>query len=130
MTGTGQVRIETPKTAAGRRVVTIDPGTVDALARLKDTQERTAARLGSWTSPYVATTQDGQPIYPKRLTDRFRATARAAGVPVIRLHYGRHSNVTPSVEGACPSRSCQHVSGTHARRREQTFFPPVPAGRR
>lgn len=102
VTGTGQVRIETPKTAAGRRAVTIDPGTVDALARLKDTQERTAARLGGWTSPYVATTQDGQPIYPKRLTDRFRATARAAGVPVIRLHDGRHSNVTLGIEGGVP----------------------------
>ena len=102
VTGTGQVRVETPKTAAGRRVVTIDPHTVDALARLKDTQERAAAVLGGWSSPYVATSQDGQPIYPKRLTDRFRATARAAVVPVIRLHDGRHSNVTLAIESGVP----------------------------
>ena len=102
VTGTGQVRVETPKTTAGRRVVTIDPGTVDALARLKDDQERAAAALGGWPSPYIATSQDGQPIYPKRLTDRFRATARAAGVPVIRLHDGRHSNVTLGIEGGVP----------------------------
>jgi integrase len=102
VTGTGQVRVETPKTAAGRRVVTIDPGTVDALARLKDDQERAAAALGGWTSLYVATTQDGQPIYPKRLTDRFQAAAKAAGVPVIRLHDGRHSNVTLAIESGVP----------------------------
>jgi len=102
VTGTGQVRVETPKTAAGRRVVTIDPGTVNALAKLKDSQEHAATILGGWTSPYVATTADGQPIYPKRLTDRFRATARAAGVPVIRLHDGRHSNVTLGIETGIP----------------------------
>lgn len=102
VTGTGQVRVETPKTAAGRRVVTIDPGTVNALAQLKDEQEHAAAALGGWVSPYVATTLDGQPIYPKRLTDRFRVTARAAGVPVIRLHDGRHSNVTLGIETGVP----------------------------
>jgi len=102
VTGTGQVRIETPKSAKGRRTFSIDPNTVDALARLKDTQERAAAALGGWASPYVATSQDGQPIYPKRLTDRFQETARAAGVPVIRLHDGRHSNITLGIEGGVP----------------------------
>jgi integrase len=102
VTGTGQVRVETPKTAAGRRVITIDPGTVDALARLKDAHDNAAAALGGWTSPYLATDLDGRPIYPKRLTDRFQATAQAAGVPVIRLHDGRHSNVTLGIEVGVP----------------------------
>lgn len=102
VTGTGQVRVETPKTTAGRRNVTIDPGTVDALAQLKDAHENAAAILGGWTSPYVATDLGGRPIYPKRLTDRFQATAKAAGVPVIRLHDGRHSNVTIGIEGGVP----------------------------
>ncbi len=72
---------------------------MDALAQLKDAHENAAAILGRWTSPYVATDLDGRPIYPKRLTDRFQATAKAAGVPVIRLHDGRHSNVTIGIEG-------------------------------
>lgn len=96
--GTGQVRVETPKTAAGRRRNKIDAETVTALAMLKDAQERAAQSLGGWTSPYVATDRDGRPIYPKRLTDRFQATARAAGVPVIRLHDGRHTSVTIGVD--------------------------------
>jgi integrase len=96
--GTGQVRVETPKTAAGRRRNKIDPETVTALAKLKDAQEHAAQSLGGWTSPYVATDLDGRAIYPKRLTDRFQATARAAGVPVIRLHDGRHTSVTMGVD--------------------------------
>lgn len=96
--GTGQVKVETPKTAAGRRRNKIDADTVTALAVLKDAQERAAALLGGWTSPYVATDLDGRPIYPKRLTDKFQATARAAGVPVIRLHDGRHTSVTMGVD--------------------------------
>ena len=115
--GTGQVKVETPKTAAGRRRNKIDPETVTALAILKDAQERAGESLGGWTSPYVATDLDGRAIYPKRLTDRFQATARAAGVPVIRLHDGRHTSVTMGVDAGA---SLTQMSGRVGHSRPST----------
>ena len=115
--GSGQVKVETPKTAAGRRTISIDPETVNALARLKDQQECAAQRLGGWTSPYVATDLDGTPIYPKRLTGRFQDTARAAGVAVIRLHDARHSAVVLAVDAGA---SLTAVSGRVGHSRPST----------
>jgi integrase len=36
----------------------------------------------------------GRPIRPEAYSDRFRAIAKQAGVPAIRLHDARHSSVT------------------------------------
>lgn len=98
----GSVYVDTPKTAAGRRWLTIDAGTVDALARLKDAQEHSADTFGVWTSPYVATDPDGQPIHPLAITRRFQAIARKAGLPVIRLHDGRHTALTLALDAGVP----------------------------
>lgn len=90
--------IDTPKTDAGKRYLTIDPYTLDALARLKDAHETAARHLGGWTSEYVATDLDGRPIHPRAITRRFQALARDAGLPQIRLHDGRHTALTIAVD--------------------------------
>ena len=88
----GKTYTGTPKTDAGRRTAKIDPGTVDALARLKDAQDAAKAVLGHWPSPYIATDVDGHPIRPARFTRMFHRATDAAGLRRIRLHDLRHSS--------------------------------------
>lgn len=90
--------VDTPKTKRGRRTISLDADTVDALARLKDEQERAAELLAGWSSPFVATDLDGRPIQPLAITRRFQAAARRAGLPVPRLHDGRHTAATLALQ--------------------------------
>jgi integrase len=107
----GEVRVEqsrtmkgvdTPKTKRGRRKISVDRDTVDALARLKDAQEAAAERFGNWTSEFVATDLDGRPIQPLAFTRRFQAAAKRAGLPVPRLHDGRHTAATLALQAGIP----------------------------
>lgn len=108
------VFVSTPKTNAARRRITIDPGTVTALAVLKNAQEDAAERLGGWTSDLVATDLDGKAIRPNRLTARFHAIAREAGLREIRLHDARHTHATLMFDHGVPvhvvSRRLGHTS--------------------
>jgi integrase len=88
----GKTYTETPKTDAGRRTAKIDPGTVDALARLKDAHDAARAALGHWPSPFVATDAAGKPIRPAQFTKLFHRATDAAGLRRIRLHDLRHSS--------------------------------------
>lgn len=94
----GETYVETPKTDAGKRYLTIDPYTLDALARLKDAHEAAGAAFGNWLSEYVATDLDGRPVHPRAIARRFQAIARDAGLPKIRLHDGRHTALTIAVD--------------------------------
>jgi integrase len=83
-----------PKTASGRRAVPIDPATVAALRTFKAIQaaERLAAGPG-YANPgdLVAVDELGVPLRAEVFGDRFRRIARAANLPVIRLHDLRHT---------------------------------------
>ena len=92
------VVISSPKTTAGKRHLAIDAGTVTALANLKNEQEAAAQVLGHWGTDLVAATLDGHAIHPKALLRLFQKTAKAAGLPVIRLHDGRHTAATSALQ--------------------------------
>lgn len=89
-----QTITETPKTRKSRRTVSLDSGTVLALAHLKNTQEAAAQTLGGWAGDLVVTNLDGAPISPDALTRRFAQAVKAAGLPPMRLHDVRHSSAT------------------------------------
>lgn len=93
---------DTPKTRKGRRTISLDVDTVNALARMKDDQEAAAKTIGAWSSPYLATDLDGRPIWPQTFTRRFQAAARRAGLPVPRLHDGRHTAATLALQAGVP----------------------------
>jgi len=42
---------------------------------------------------------DGSPLFPKELTHQFQRLAREAGLPVFRLHDGRHIAATLGLAG-------------------------------
>lgn len=95
----GKVIISTPKTDSGQRGITLDSETLIELARLKNQQEE---RLGTSAVEYVATRPDGRPIHPLTFTRRFQETARKAGLPVMRLHDGRHTSANLALQHGVP----------------------------
>ncbi len=76
---------------------------MDALARWKDRQESAAVTFGAWSSPWVETDLDGRPIQPQAFTRRFQSAAKRAGLPVPRLHDGRHTAATLELQAGVPN---------------------------
>ena len=94
-----QVAVHEPKTAHGRRVVALDPQTVEVLkahaARQLDDQSATE----SWDDTgLVFTNKDGQALHPWLVSRCFRAALKEAMLPDIRLHDLRHTHATLALQ--------------------------------
>lgn len=99
----GRVRLDAshtttddPKTSASRRVVPVEalhPGSAALLRTLKARQaaDRLAAGRAYADSGYVLVDALGEPVAPGRFTAEFARLCREAGVPVVRLHWLRHT---------------------------------------
>ena len=89
----GEVIEGRPKTKAGERKIWLDAGTIALLKAHRRAQ--LAARLRASTAwqdnDLIFCREDGSPWPPDSVSRRFKALAAAAGVPVIKLHEGRHS---------------------------------------
>jgi integrase len=85
-----EVRVSTPKTKRGRRVVALDEVTVAALAR---------HRPEPWSASDPAFVDGwGQVVHPSWVSKRFKTLAAGAGLPVIRLHDLRHTHATLALQ--------------------------------
>jgi integrase len=96
----GGTAVETdPKSRAGRRTVTFDAETGDALGRLRNALEAAYEAAGSplTDDDYVASRLDGKPIHPVTFTHRFQRHAKQAGLKRVRLHDTRASHVQEAV---------------------------------
>jgi integrase len=92
-----QLEFSEPKTERGRRQVELDAATVDALREHRKWQlaERLAFGPGYEDDhDLVFREADGRPVHPATLSSAFRAEAKRAGLPQIRLHDLRHTHVT------------------------------------
>lgn len=98
----GKVITTTPKSRAGNRSFSIDSVTVVQLAELKNEHERQAERFGYWATDLVVVSPTGLPMQPKDLLQRFQKAARSAGVPVLKLHEGRHTSATFALQEGVP----------------------------
>lgn len=87
-----QVLFGTPKTAKGRRTVTLDAVTVAALREHRKRQNEERLQIGSgWTDlDLVFCRVDGTPLHPERFSRSFSDRVRQLGLPKIRLHDLRH----------------------------------------
>lgn len=88
-----------PKAENSRRMVPVEvlhPGTVALLKALKARQasERLAAGPAYREGDLVLVNALGEPVKPDRFTYEFRRLCREAGVPVVRLHWLRHTLAT------------------------------------
>ena len=81
-----------PKTRAGERRIWLDDRTITLLREHRKQQlaTRLAAALAWQDNDLIFCREDGTPWRPDSVSRRFKVLAKAAGLPVIKLHEGRH----------------------------------------
>jgi len=84
------------KTRNADQTISIDDATVDALRRWHKIQDSERTFFGDAYHPgdYVFTYQDGRPLHPDSIRQRFDRLAAAAGLSRITFHDSRHSYAT------------------------------------
>lgn len=99
-------RVGKPKTRSSLRAVSLTPGDVTALRehRRRQVAERLAAGETWRDEDWVFARPDGSPTPPWRVSNDFQRLARAAGLPVLRLHEGRHTAATLAWESGVEAR--------------------------
>lgn len=92
----GKVLISPPKTAKGRRMVTLPPSAVIVLREHKEKQRQDYMMAGKSMADedLIFTTLEGKPLLPNTVTHVWEKLVRRAGVKRIRLHDARHSHAT------------------------------------
>lgn len=108
-----EVKIGSPKTAAGRRTVALDPGTVGAVREHRQGQvaERLLMGAGFTDRGLVFCRPDGGPLHPERFSRTFVEQAARAGLPPIRLHDLRHSWATLALSAGVHPKVAQERLG-------------------
>jgi integrase len=89
----GKPAMAEPKTAKGRRSLTLAPQVLEAVRvhRVHQAAERLSWGADYTDSGLVVTTEDGRPMHPESLSSLFVRQAKRAGLSPIRLHDLRHS---------------------------------------
>lgn len=102
----GAIVFGTPKTDKGRRTMSIDPATVSVLRehRKRQLEERLQWGADYYYNGPVFAMENGEPINPETFSDAFARHAKAAGLPLIRLHDVRHSAATPALAAGIPAK--------------------------
>lgn len=102
----GKLETGPPKTAAGRRDIALDAGTLQVLARWRTRQLEERIRLGAgWRDEgWMFTMPDGRVVDPDLFTHRWvKAVKLTPEVPPIRLHDLRHTWATLAIEAGVPA---------------------------
>lgn len=89
-----------PKTAKGRRLISLDDRTVAELKRHRKAQlqERLAFGPGYSDADLVFAREDGSPVHPDLFSDYFEKHVKRLGLPRIRLHDLRHTHATLALQ--------------------------------
>lgn len=119
-----------PKSAAGRRTMALDLGTVAAMRawRKLQTAERLVMGAGWPADDWVFTWPDGGPLWPQSVTSWFKAHAAALGFPNIGVHGLRHSAATWMIgEGVSPKVVTQRLGHAHVSITLQLYAHVLPA---
>jgi integrase len=112
------LRFKDPKTRSSKRTVSMSPTLIDVLRKHRVRQGQNKWKFKEDYAPLnlVIAEEDGSPMIPQRLSDRFRTLITVAGVTKVRLHDLRHS-LTPHTrlgQGSIP-RSSANAWATVAR---------------
>ena len=92
----GQSIIQAPKTAKGRRLVSLTPSTSLLLRSLRERQEVDGLLQGYTVNPDSPVFRyfDGSPILPRGYSGAFKKIMRQAGLEGYRLHDARHAHAS------------------------------------
>jgi integrase len=108
------VMLGTPKTAKGRRTITLDGGTVSALREHRKRQAAERLLMGAgWTdNDLVFCHPDGTMLHPERFSRGFSEAVCRIGLPRIRLHDLRHGWATLALQAGIHPKVVQERLGT------------------
>jgi integrase len=95
-----KVVVSEPKTAKGRRVIALDPATVEVL---KSRAARQLDEQRQWSEAWIETglvftAESGQALDPESVSRYFRQAVKKAMLPQIRLHDLRHTHATLALQ--------------------------------
>lgn len=90
------------KTRNSRRLIDLDPTTVEVLAAWRTWQETEQQAVGIEATGWVFTDAAGNPVHPHSISQTFERIANRAGVPKIRLHDIRHTHGTLLIKAGVP----------------------------
>jgi integrase len=95
----GRIVESTPKTKAGKRVLHLDRDSLRLLREIRAEQERIDDEGGGRDDDdLIFCHSDGTPWRPDTVSRRWREAVKAAGLPPLRLHDGRHTAATLAME--------------------------------
>ncbi|MDX1658490.1 MAG: site-specific integrase, partial [Nitriliruptorales bacterium] len=127
----GRAIVGQPKTAAGRRMIALDPNTVEALRahRRRQAEERLAAGPAWADNDLLFCWEDGTPIHPHNPTRWFAEITAELDLPHIRLHGLRHTYATVALKAGVDikvlSARLGHASTTVTRELYQHVTPEM-----
>jgi integrase len=105
--------LDSTKSEDSERILVIDQGTADVLKAWRKAQlaER-LAWAGVWTdSGRCFTREDGTPLRPAWVSQRFDTLAARAGLPPITLHGLRHGSATMALAAGVPIKAISEMLG-------------------
>jgi len=85
-----------PKTAKGRRLISLSPSTALVLGEHRERQEQIRQNIGSTLTEDVLVFchEDGSPLLPNSVSHAWTKLANRAGLKGIRLHDARHTHAS------------------------------------
>ena len=107
-----------PKTAKGRRLISLSPSTAIVLREHRDQQEEIRQAFGSILAEddLIFCHVDGKPLLPHSVSNAWSKLARRTGLKGIRLHDARHTHASLMLkQGVHPqdssgeARPCKHT---------------------
>ena len=119
-----------PKTSGSERLTWLDAVTVKMLRAHHTEQTKARLRAGpAWEdNDLIFCHADGSPYRPDYVYRRFRRLAKDAGLPVIRLHDGRHTAVSV-MDAAGVDRSVRMAEVGHVTEQMHDRYTHVDAAR-
>lgn len=123
------LRFGPPKTDRGRRAVPLDERTASILRAHRRHQLQGA--IGAQTShdyQLVFRREDGRPLDPDTVSQRFRRLVERSGLPRIRFHDLRHTFATLSLKAGIPTEVVSRILGhKHVATTQAIYQHAVPA---
>jgi len=125
-----EVVVREPKTAKGRRVIALDPATVEVL---KAQAARQLDEQRDWDEAWVETglvftQENGEALDPETVTRYFRQAVKKSMLPQIRLHDLRHTHATLALQaGIHPKVVSERLSHATISITLDTYSHAIPA---
>nr|DAS99021.1 MAG TPA: RECOMBINASE CRE [Caudoviricetes sp.] len=90
----GQLSTQSPKTKKSRRMITLDPRTIEILKNWRLKQKKILFKNGAGKSELVFSNSSGGYLMESRLRDDLRKFLRKHGLPIITVHGFRHTHAS------------------------------------